>query len=83
MRKKWPVCALVVVLCMVMLCRVPAYAAKARASDRIYHSTATLSKVSNGDLSICFSVRGKGKMDVIGASSAAIRRKAVTGGVRG
>ena len=81
MRKKWPVCALLMVLCMVMLCRIPAYAAEARASDRIYHSTATLSKASNGDRSICFSVRGTRKMNVIGASSVAIQRSTITGWV--
>ncbi len=69
MRKKWPVRALLVLLCMVMLCSIPAYAAEVRASDRIMHSTVTLSKKSNGDFSIYFSVQGAGKMDVIGATS--------------
>lgn len=74
MKKKWPVRALLVLLCMVMLCSIPAYAVEARASDRIMYSTATLSKKSNGDLGICLSVRATGKMDVIGASSVAIQR---------
>lgn len=81
MKKKWPVCALLMLLCMAMLCSTPAYAAEARASDQIMHSTATLSKKSNGDLSIYFSVRGTGKMDVIGATSVAIQRNTITGWV--
>ena len=81
MRKKWPVRALFVLLCMAMLCSIPAYAAEARASDRIMHSTATLSKKSNGDLSIYFSVQGTGKMDVIGASSVEIQRNTIFGWV--
>lgn len=81
MRKKWPVRALLVLLCMAMLCSIPAYAAEARASDRIMHSTATLSKKSNGDLSIYFSVQGTGKMDVIGASSVEIQRNTIFGWV--
>lgn len=43
MKKKWPVRTLLVLLCMVMLCNIPAYAAEARASDRIYHSAVSLS----------------------------------------
>ena len=81
MRKKWPVCALLMVLCMVMLCRIPAYAAEARASDRIYHSTATLSKASNGDLSVFFSVRATGFMEKVGAISVAIQRSSGSGWV--
>lgn len=48
--KKWPVCALLALLCMVMLCSIPAYAAEARASDRIDSASVTLGKRSNGDL---------------------------------
>lgn len=81
MKKKWPVRALLVLLCIVMLCSVPAYAMEARASDRIYLSAASLSKKSDGDLSIYFSVQGTGKMDVIGASSVAIQRNTITGWV--
>jgi hypothetical protein len=81
MKKKWPVRALLVMLCMVMLCNIPAYAIEVRADDRIMHSTVMLSKKSNGDLSISFSVQGTGKMDVIGASSVAIQRNTITGWV--
>lgn len=81
MKKKWPVRALLVLLCMAMLCSIPAYAAEVRASDRIMHSTATLSKKSNGDLSIYFSVQGAGKMDVIGASSVEVQRNTIFGWV--
>lgn len=81
MRKKWPVHALLVLLCTAMLCSIPAYAAETRASDRIMHSTATISKKSNGDLSIYFSVQGTGKMDVIGASSVEIQRNTIFGWV--
>lgn len=81
MKKKWPVHILSVLLCMVMLCNVPAYAIEARADDRIMHSTAMLSKKSNGDLNISFSVQGTGKMDVIGASSVEIQRNTIFGWV--
>ena len=74
MQKKWSVRTLLTLLCVVMLCSIPAYAVEARASERIMHSTATLSSKSNGDFSIFFSVRATGKMDVIGASSVAIQR---------
>lgn len=79
--KKWPARALLVLLCIVMLSSSPAYAAEERASDRIMYSTATLSKKSNGDLSIYFSVQGAGKMDVIGASSVVIQRSSGNGWV--
>ena len=69
MKKKWSVHILPMLLCMVMLCSIPAHAMEARASTRIAHSTVTLSKKSNGDFSIYFSVQGAGKMDVIGATS--------------
>lgn len=81
MRKKWPVRALLVLLCIAMLCSIPAYAAEARASDRIMHSTSTLSKKNNGDLSIYFSVQGTGKMDVIGANSVEVQRNTIFGWV--
>lgn len=81
MQKKWPIRAMLTLLCVVMLCSIPAYAAEARASDRIMHSTATLSLKSNGDLSIFFSVRATGKMDVIGASSVEIQRNTIFGWV--
>lgn len=74
MKKKWPFHILSVLLCLVMLCNIPAYAVEARASDRIAYSAVSLTKNSNGDLSVYFSVRATGKMDVIGASSVAIQR---------
>ena len=74
MKKKWPIHILSVLLCMVMLCSVPAHAMEARASDRISHTTATLSKVSNGDLSVFFSVRATGIMEKVGATSVAVQR---------
>lgn len=74
MKKKWPIHVLSVLLCMVMLCSIPVHAAETRASDRISRTTVTLSKASNGDLSIFFSVRATGIMEKIGASSVAIQR---------
>lgn len=59
---------------MVMLCSIPAHAVETRASDRIAYSTATLSKASNGDLSVFFSVRATGVMEKVGATSVAIQR---------
>ena len=81
MKKKWPVRALLVLLWMALLCSLPAYAVEARASDRIMRSAVILSKKSNGDLSIYFSVQGTGKMDVIGASSVEVQRNTITGWV--
>lgn len=81
MKKKWPIRALLVLLCMAMMCNIPAYAAETRASDRIYHSAASLSKKSNGDLSVYFSVQGTGKMDIIGASSVEVQRNTILGWV--
>lgn len=74
MKKKWPIHILLVLLCVVMLCGLPANAAEVRASDRIAYSTATLSKASNGNLSVYFSVQATGIMEKIGASSVAIQR---------
>lgn len=81
MKKKWSIRVLLVMLCIVILCSIPAYAAEARASERIYHSAVTLSKKSDGDLSIYFSVQATGRMDVIGASSVEIQRNTITGWV--
>lgn len=74
MKKKWPVCALLVLLCIAMLCSIPGYAAEARASDRIYHSAVSLSKKSTGDFSVYFSVQATDVMEKIGASSVEIQR---------
>ena len=74
MKKKWPIHILSVLLCMVMLCSIPAHAVETRASDRIAYSAATLSKASNGDLSVFFSVRATDNMEKIGATSVVIQR---------
>lgn len=81
MKKKWPIHILSVLLCMAMLCSIPAHAVETRASDRIAYSTATLSKASNGNLSIFFSVRATGIMQKIGATSVAIQRSSGSGWV--
>lgn len=74
MKKKWPIQILSVLLCVVMLCGIPAHAAETRASDRISRTTATLAKASNGDLSVFFSVQATGVMEKVGATSVAIQR---------
>lgn len=81
MKKKWPVQILSVLLCMVMLCGIPAHAVETRASDRILRAAATLSKASNGDLSVFFSVRATGFMEKVGATSVAIQRSFGSGWV--
>lgn len=81
MKKKWPIHILAVLLCMVMLCSIPAHAVETRASDRIAYSTVTLSKASNGDLSVFFSVRATGLMEKIGATSVVIQRSSGSGWV--
>ena len=81
MKRKWPIRALMVLLCMTMLCSIPAHAAETRASDRIYHSAVSLSKKSNGDLSIYFSVQATDTMDKIGASSVEVQRNTIFGWV--
>ena len=75
MKKKWPIRVLPVLLCMVMLCSIPAYAAETRASDRIYSSAVSLSKKSTGNLSIYLSVIATDIMEKIGASSVEIQRR--------
>lgn len=74
MKRKWPIHILSALLCVVMLGSIPTYAVEARADDRIMNSTATLSKKSNGDLSVYFSVQATGIMEKIGASSVVIQR---------
>lgn len=81
MKKKWPIRMLAALLCMTILCSCPVYAAQPLASDRINLSSATLSKKSDGDLSIHFSVRATGIMEKIGASSVAIQRSTGSGWV--
>jgi len=73
-KRKWPIHILSALLCVVMLGSIPTYAVEARADDRIMNSTATLSKKSNGDLSVYFSVQATGIMEKIGASSVVIQR---------
>lgn len=79
MKKKWPIYIFPVLLCVVMLCSIPVHAVQMRASSRIAHSTATLAKKSNGDLSIYFSVRAPDVMEKIGATSVAIQRSSGNG----
>lgn len=79
MKKELPARILFVLLCLTMLCNIPAYAVEARASDRIYNSAVTLSKKSNGDLRVYFSVRATGIMEKIGATSVEIQRSSGSG----
>lgn len=79
MKKQWPLYIFPMLLCMVMLCSIPAHAVQMRASSRIAHSTATLSKKSSGDLSIYFSVQANDVMEEIGATSVAIQRSSGDG----
>lgn len=81
MKKRWLGHILPMLLCVVMLCSIPAYAMEARASSRIAYSATSLSQKSNGDLSVYFSVQGTGKMDVIGANSVEIQRNTIFGWV--
>lgn len=81
MKRKWMIHILPILLCVVLLCSVPTYALEARADSRIVHSTATLSKKSNGDLSIFFSVQANDIMEKVGASSVAIQRNSGSGWV--
>lgn len=74
MKKNWPACCLLVLLCVIMVCAIPAHATETRASDKIDLSSVTLGKKSNGDLSIYFSVQATGTMEIIGASSVEIQR---------
>lgn len=81
MKKKWSVYILPMLLCVVLLCNVPAYAAEARASSRIAHSAVSLSKKSTGDLSVYFYVQATDVMEKIGASSVVIQRSSGNGWV--
>lgn len=81
MKKKWPIYIFPVLLCVVMLCSIPVHAVQMRASSRIAHSSASLSKKSNGDLSISFTVRAPDIMEKIGATSVAIQRSSGNGWV--
>lgn len=81
MKKTLPIRIFIMFLCVIMLCSVPAYAVEARASERIHHSAVSLSKKSDGDLSIYFSVRATGIMEKIGTSSVAVQRNTDSGWV--
>lgn len=81
MKKRYPIRILLILLCAVMLCSIPVYAAETRASERIALSLSTIGKGSNGELSAYFMVRATGKMDVIGATSVEIQRRTITGWV--
>lgn len=81
MKKKRLIHALLALLCTIALCNAPVYAAQSRASEYIDTSSVTLTRKSNGDLSIFFTVRATGKMDVIGASSVEVQRNTITGWV--
>lgn len=81
MKKKWPIYIFPVLLCVVMLCSIPVHAVQMRASSRIAHSSASLSKKSNGDFSISFTVRAPDIMEKIGATSVAIQRSSGNGWV--
>lgn len=63
-----------ILLCLSMICSISAYAAEARASSRISGCSATLEKLSNGDLKLKFSITATGIMDSLGASSVVIER---------
>lgn len=82
MKKKLPIRIVLVLLCAVILCGIPAYAAETRASDRIALSMSTLDKTSDGDLIAYFMVQAPEEMDVIGATSVEIQRYTFTGWVR-
>ena len=81
MKTKRPVRILLVLLCLTMLCSIPANAAETRASDRIVRSVVTLSEKSNGDLCVYFSVQANDRMEKIGATSVAIQRSTGSGWV--
>ena len=81
MNRKWFIRALLLLLCMSLLFSVPAYAVEARASERIDMTSVYLSKRSDGDFVIYFSVHATGRMDVIGASSIEIQRNTIVGWV--
>lgn len=81
MKKKRLTQFLTMLLCVAVLCGVPAYAAQPRASERIDRGMITLSKKSDGDLSISVSVRATESMKVIGATSVKVQRHTVSGWV--
>lgn len=63
-----------ILLCLSMICSISAYAAEARASSQISVCSATLEKLSNGDLKLKLSIYATGIMDSIGVSTVVIER---------
>lgn len=62
-------------LCFALICSIPAYAAEPRASELIVLTSATLSRVSDGQLYIIyFLIRATANMDALGASSVVVQR---------
>lgn len=61
-------------LCLAILCYIPAYAMEVRGSDELKYSSAVLSKSSTGELNIIFTATATGRADVIGAESVEIQR---------
>lgn len=82
MKKKLPVRVISMLLCVAMLCGIPAYAAETRASERIDISMCTIGKTDDGRLSAYFMVQATGIMNVIGATSVEIQRQTLFGWVR-
>lgn len=65
------------ILCFVMLCNIPAYAAgpaEPNASSQISAHSATLDKGSNGYLYVTFTINTNRVMNTLGASSVVIQR---------
>ena len=61
-------------LCFALICSTPAYAAEPLASGQIVLTSATLSRVSDGQLYIHYLIRATGEMDALGASSVVVQR---------
>ena len=60
--------AVSVLLCLAVLCAAPAQAAQPLADDQIRSYTSVLTKDSDGNLSIYFSIRTNTAMDKLGAA---------------
>lgn len=66
--------AAAVLLCLTLLCSLPAYAAQTRISDQISDATAALTATDSGYLSLRFTIYATDTMDVLGASRVKIQR---------
>lgn len=66
--------AISALVCLAMICSIPAFAAEVRASSQISFCSAVLARNSNGGLSLTYYVVATGTMDSIGASSIVIER---------